>query len=64
MSSHAHPKPAPLEIRFWTPGVLVLFAVMLIGFCFIIARYIGGLAVVSNLDNQHPWCLADTSMRQ
>ncbi|MGB6929905.1 MAG: NrfD/PsrC family molybdoenzyme membrane anchor subunit, partial [Syntrophobacteria bacterium] len=57
MSSHAHPKPAPLEIRFWTPGVLVLFAVMLIGVCFIIARYIGGLAVVTNLDNQHPWGL-------
>ena len=57
MSSQAHPKPAPLEIRFWTPGVLVLFAVMLIGFCFIVARYLGGLAVVTNLDNQHPWGL-------
>jgi Ni/Fe-hydrogenase subunit HybB-like protein len=57
MSSHPHPKPAPLEIKFWTPGVLVLFAVMLIGFCFIIARYLGGLAVVTNLDNQHPWGL-------
>jgi Ni/Fe-hydrogenase subunit HybB-like protein len=57
MSSHAHPKPAPLEMKFWTPGALVLFAVMLMGFCFIVARYLGGLAVVSNLDNQHPWGL-------
>jgi Ni/Fe-hydrogenase subunit HybB-like protein len=30
---------------------------MLTGFLFVIARYIGGLAAVTNLDNQHPWGL-------
>ncbi len=53
----AHAKPAPLESRFWTPGTLVLVAFMLTGFLFVIVRYIGGLAAVTNLDNQHPWGL-------
>jgi Ni/Fe-hydrogenase subunit HybB-like protein len=53
----AHAKPAPIEARFWTPGVFVMVAFMLIGFLFVIARYIGGLAAVTNLDNTHPWGL-------
>ena len=53
----AHAKPAPVEARFWTPGVLVMVAFMLTGFLFVIARYIGGLAAVTNLDNAHPWGL-------
>ena len=57
MSSYARHKPAPLGTKFWTPGVLVMFAFIFIGFCFIIARYIGGIGAVSNLDNQHPWGL-------
>jgi len=55
MSPHA--KPAPIEARFWTPGALVMVAFMATGFVFIIARYIGGLAAVTNLDNAHPWGL-------
>jgi len=53
----AHAKPAPVEARFWTPGVLVMVAFMLTAFLFVIARYIGGLAAVTNLDNAHPWGL-------
>lgn len=50
-----HPEPAPLETKFWTPGVYVLVALMITGFLFVVARYIGGLAAVTNLDNAHPW---------
>ncbi len=53
----AHAKPAPVEARFWTPGVMVMVAFMLTGFVFVIVRYTGGLAAVTNLDNAHPWGL-------
>lgn len=51
----AHSKHTPVEARFWTPGVMVLVAFMLTGFPFVIARYLGGLAAVTNLDEAHPW---------
>ena len=50
-------KPAQVKARFWTPGVMVLVAIMVSGLPFIIARYVGGLAAVTNLDNAHPWGL-------
>ena len=53
----AHAKPAPVEAKFWTPGVMVMVAFMVIGLLFVAARYVGGLAAVTNLDNQHPWGL-------
>jgi Ni/Fe-hydrogenase subunit HybB-like protein len=49
--------PEPIGSKFWTPGVVVMFAFIFIGFCFTIARYIGGIGAVTNLDNQHPWGL-------
>ncbi len=52
-----HAKPAPIEARFWTPGALVMVTFMAIGVVFVIARYIGGLAAVTNLDNAYPWGL-------
>ena len=52
-----HPKPAPVEAKFWTPGVMVMVALMVTGFVFIIARYRGGLAAVTNLDTAYPWGL-------
>jgi len=55
MSPHA--KPVPIAVKFWTPGTLVLVALMATGFLFVIARYIGGLAAVTNLNNAHPWGL-------
>lgn len=53
----AHAKPAPIEARFWTPGVMVMVAFMVTGLPFVIARYVGGLAAVTNLDNTYPWGL-------
>jgi hypothetical protein len=45
MSVHA--KPAPVEVKFWTPGVMVMVAFMVTGLFFVIARYLGGLAAVN-----------------
>ncbi len=53
----AHGSPRPLEARFWTPGTQLLFAFMLLGLLFIIARLVGGLGAVTNLDNYYPWGL-------
>ena len=52
-----HPKPAPVEAKFWTPGVMVMVALMVTGFVFVIFRYRGGLAAVTNLDTAYPWGL-------
>lgn len=51
------PEPRPINAKFWTPGVFVLTALMVIAFIYIIFRYIGGLAEVTNLDNAYPWGL-------
>ena len=53
-SSHA---PQPIDRPFWTPGVLVLLALMLAGGAALAARFIGGLGAVTNLDNATPWGL-------
>ncbi|NCC25757.1 MAG: Ni/Fe-hydrogenase cytochrome b subunit [Deltaproteobacteria bacterium] len=50
--SHA---PQPVPRPFWSPGVIVLAVVMAVGWTCIVARYIGGLGYVTNLDNAHPW---------
>jgi Ni/Fe-hydrogenase subunit HybB-like protein len=47
----------PVDARFWTPGVLVLAAVMIAGGLALVARYTGGLGYVTNLSNSHPWGL-------
>jgi Ni/Fe-hydrogenase subunit HybB-like protein len=46
-----------MHTPFWTPGVIVLAVLMLIGFVCIAARYIGGLGYATNLDNSNPWGL-------
>ncbi len=43
--------------RFWTPGVLVMVALMLSGLAAVVARYAGGLGYVTNLDQAYPWGL-------
>ncbi|NLI81601.1 MAG: Ni/Fe-hydrogenase cytochrome b subunit [Deltaproteobacteria bacterium] len=53
MNSHA--KPLPVQAPFWTPGVLVLTAFMAAGGAFIVARFMGGLQAVTNLDQTCPW---------
>lgn len=55
MSEHA--KPAPVPAPFWTPGVLFLVALMATAGFFVIARYTGGLAAITNLKATHPWGL-------
>ena len=55
MSNHG--KPAPVAVPFWTPGVLFLLALMVTAGFFIIGRYTGGLAAITNLKMSHPWGL-------
>ncbi|MDY0219762.1 MAG: Ni/Fe-hydrogenase cytochrome b subunit [Desulfobacterium sp.] len=50
-------KPAPLNKPLFTPGVLVMLALMAAGGIVIIARFIGGIGYVSNLTNARPWGL-------
>ncbi|MBW1784334.1 MAG: Ni/Fe-hydrogenase cytochrome b subunit [Deltaproteobacteria bacterium] len=51
----AHAKPAPVDTPFWTPGVILLAALMVTGFLFIIGRFTGGLGAVSHLSQTSPW---------
>ncbi len=47
--------PAPIRAPFWTPGVIVLAILAGIGAVTILARFIGGIAYVSNLSTARPW---------
>jgi Ni/Fe-hydrogenase subunit HybB-like protein len=51
MSVHA----APIRVKFWTPGVLVLAFLMAAGAAAVLARFIGGIGYVSNLSTARPW---------
>lgn len=51
MKAHA----APVQARFWTPGVLVLAFLMAAGAAAVLARFIGGIGYVSNLSTARPW---------
>ena len=53
----AHELPQPVERKLLTPGVGVLLALIAIGLCFAVYRFIFGLGSVTNLDQQHPWGL-------
>jgi hypothetical protein len=48
---------APVNAKFWTPGVVVLAVLMAAGAVAIVARFIGGIGYVSNLTNARPWGL-------
>jgi Ni/Fe-hydrogenase subunit HybB-like protein len=52
-----HAKPAPVPAPFWTPGVVFLTVLMATAGLFVIARYTGGLAAITNLKESHPWGL-------
>ena len=47
--------PTPIRAPFWTPGVIVLAIMAGIGAVTILARFIGGIAYVSNLSTARPW---------
>jgi Ni/Fe-hydrogenase subunit HybB-like protein len=50
-------KAAPVNKKFWTPGVLVMLVFMTAGAISIIARFTGGIGYVTNLTNARPWGL-------
>lgn len=57
MSAHSHAAPLQGRARFWSPGALVMAALAVIGFLFVLGRYTGGLGAVSHLSQSHPWGL-------
>jgi len=57
MSAHSHAAPLQGKTRFWSPGALVMAALAITGFMFVVARYIGGLGAVTHLSQSHPWGL-------
>ncbi|MGD9488456.1 MAG: NrfD/PsrC family molybdoenzyme membrane anchor subunit [Calditrichaceae bacterium] len=48
-------KPARIEKKFFTPGVIFLTILAVNGLIFALMRFVFGLGAVTNLDNQHPW---------
>lgn len=46
---------APVQRRFFTPGVYVLLALMLTAMVLAVYRFIFGLQSVTNLTNEYPW---------
>ncbi len=55
MRPHGQHRPAPVAAPFWTPGVWVMVAFMGVGAAFMVGRFTGGLAAVTNLSQSHPW---------
>lgn len=56
MSGHAIAEPVR-SVRFFTPGVLLLVLIILVGAAFGVYRFIFGIAAVTHLDDQWPWGL-------
>ena len=54
-----HEDAAPVEEKFLTPGVMVMLALVAVGFAFALGRFLFGIGAVSNLSNQYPWGLGD-----
>ncbi len=48
-------KPARIEKKYFTPGVIFLTILAVNGLIFALMRFVFGLGAVTNLDNQHPW---------
>jgi Ni/Fe-hydrogenase subunit HybB-like protein len=48
-------KPVPLPRRYFTPTVIILSIVAVVGLLFVLARLIFGLGAVTNLSNEFPW---------
>ncbi len=49
--------PKPINAKFFTPGVIVVSLVALVGVVFLAMRFFFGLGAVTNLDQQYPWGL-------
>lgn len=52
--SSSYDNAAPIKKKFFTGGVKVLFALVLIGLCAGLYRIIAGLGAATNLSNQYP----------
>jgi Ni/Fe-hydrogenase subunit HybB-like protein len=50
-------EPRLVTSPFWTPGVLVMFALVIGGALALLARYVGGLGYATNLTDAYPWGL-------
>ncbi len=48
-------RPAPMQKKFFTPGVFVLILLALNGLFFLAGRFIFGIGAVTHLNNQYPW---------
>jgi len=48
-------KPALIQKKFFTPGVIVLCILAINGMAFLAARFFFGIGSVTNLNNQYPW---------
>ncbi len=48
-------KPEPISQKFFTPGVIILLALVINGMIFLAGRFLFGLGAITNLDNQFPW---------
>ncbi|MEF2231157.1 MAG: Ni/Fe-hydrogenase cytochrome b subunit [Pseudodesulfovibrio sp.] len=48
-------RPYPVARPFWTPGTLVMLALMLGMAATLVFRYTFGLGAVTNLNNHYPW---------
>jgi Ni/Fe-hydrogenase subunit HybB-like protein len=48
-------KPVPIRKKYFTPGVIVLCIIVLVGLVFLAARFLFGIGSVTNLNNQYPW---------
>jgi Ni/Fe-hydrogenase subunit HybB-like protein len=56
-SPNDHEFPQPIQHKFFTPGMIIVCLVALVGLVFLAMRFIFGLGAVTNLDNQYPWGL-------
>ena len=52
--AHIH-TPAPINKKFFTPGVILVALIALNGLVFLLGRFIFGIGAVTNLNNQFPW---------
>lgn len=48
-------KPTPMTKKFFTPIVILVTCVAVVGVLFVLARLIFGIGAVTNLSNQFPW---------
>ncbi len=48
-------KPTPIVRKFFTPIVILVACIAVVGIVFVLARLIFGIGAVTNLSNQFPW---------